>query len=436
MADDALLVSAGPGEIRAAVIEAGRVAELAVFRPGQALGGVWLGQVVSVNRALGAAFIDIGLARPGVLAAGDLNDGQAVTVQVLSDPHHDKGARLTAAVSLTGRLVALSPMRSGVAVSRKLTDPEERARLLSIGKAHALPGEGVVLRTHAAGCDGAVIAAELQFLRQRWQEAQDRARSAQVPALLLPPDPVGRLLADHPAIERVFVDDAATHAELRRLHGDMVQRHVAGPVFDLYDAAEVLESALDPVVLLPAGGSLVIEQTAAAVLVDVNSGGGDPGRSNNEALTALAWHLRLRNLSGHILFDAIPSRGRGSLRRLVERLRDEVAGDPVPTEVVGTTPLGLIELTRERRRASLAEVMLETRTGRSAETVALEALRTVLAGAARHGGAPRLLVAPDVASTLRRLVLAMSETERRLARRLVVVPEPGRGRDDVDVIWD
>ncbi len=436
MADDALLVSAGPGEIRAAVIESGRVAELAVFRPGQVLGGVWLGRVVSINRAIGAAFVDIGLARPGVVAAAGLSDGQAVTVQVQSDPHRDKGARLTAAVSLTGRLVALSPMRPGVAVSRKIADPEERARLLSIGKSHALPGEGVVLRTHAAGRDGVAIAAELQALRARWQEAQACGQSAQAPSLLLPPDPVGRLLADHPAIERVIVDDAATHADLRRRHGDMVERHGVGPIFDLYDAAEALESALDPVVPLPSGGNLVIEQTAAAVLVDVNSGGGDPNRSNSEALAALALHMRLRNLSGHILFDAIPSRGRGVLRRLVEQLREAVAADPVPTEVVGTTPLGLIELTRERRRASLAEVMLETQTARSPETVALDALRTVLAGAARHGGAPRLLVGPEVASALRRLTLALSETERRLARSLAVTTEAGRGREDVDVVWD
>jgi len=124
------------------------------------------------------------------------------------------------------------------------------------------------------------------------------------------------------------------------------------------------------------------------------------------------------------------------LRRLVEQLREAVAADPVPTEVVGTTPLGLIELTRERRRASLAEVMLETQTARSPETVALDALRTVLAGAARHGGAPRLLVGPEVASALRRLTLALSETERRLARSLAVTTEAGRGREDVDVVWD
>lgn len=436
MANDVLLVSVGPGETRTAVIEAGRVAELAVFRPGQALGGIWLGRVVAVNKALGAAFVDIGLARPGVVAAADLSEGQAVIVQALSDPHHDKGARLTTAASLTGRLVAFSPTRPGVAVSRKLSDPDERARLSRIGKAHALPGEGVVLRTHAAGRDGAEIAAELQIFREYWQAVQERAGAAQAPVLLLPPDPVGRLLADHPDIARVIVDDAGAYAELRHQYGAMVERHVSGPLFDLYDAADILEQALEPVVPLPSGGSLVIEQTAAAVLVDVNSGRGDPGLSNGEALMALVWQMRLRNLSGHILFDAIPSRGRGALRRLVERMREAVAADPIPTEVVGTTPLGLIEMTRERRRASLAEVMLEVQIARSPETVALDALRIVLAGAARHGGSPRLAVAPEVASALRHLTAAVTETERRLARPLILSPETGRGRDEVDVVWD
>ena len=151
---------------------------------------------------------------------------------------------------------------------------------------------------------------------------------------------------------------------------------------------------------------------------------------------ALVWQMRLRNLSGHILFDAIPSRGRGALRRLVERMREAVAADPIPTEVVGTTPLGLVEMTRERRRASLAEVMLEVQIARSPETVALDALRIVLAGAARHGGSPRLAVAPEVAGALRRLTDAVAETERRLARPLILSPETGRGRDEVDVVWD
>lgn len=436
MADDLLLVSGGPGEIRAAVVEAGQVVELAVIRPGQAVGGVWLGRVVSLNKALGAAFVDIGLARPGVLAAADLQEGQAVMVQGLADPHHAKGARLTAAVSLTGRRLALSPTRPGIAVSRKLSDTEERARLLAIAKAHALPGEGVVLRTAAAGCAAADIAAELQTLRALWQDAAEAARTAQAPAPLLPPDAIGRLLADNPRLARVVVDDSGLHAELRRRHGDLVERHAGGSAFDLHDAEEVLAAALEPVVPLPSGGSIVIEQTAAAVLVDVNSGPGDPGRSNGEAVAALAWQMRLRNLSGHILFDAIPSRGRGSLRRLVDRLREAVAADPIPTEVVGTTPLGLIELTRERRRASLAEVMLESSLGPSPETVALAALRQVLAGAARHGGRPRLLLAPETAAALRRLPQAVAETERRLAQPLAVTTEAGRACEAVDVVWD
>lgn len=436
MADDLLLVAGGPGETRAAVIEGGQVVELAVFRPGQAVGGLWLGRVVSLNKALGAAFVDIGLARPGVLAAADLQEGQAVVVQALADPHHDKGARLTAAVSLTGRLLALSPTRPGIAVSRKLSDAEERARLQAIARTHIQPGEGLVLRTAAAGREAADIASELHSLRGLWQEAAEAARTAKAPAPLLPPDTVGRLLADNPHLERVVVDDPALHAELRRRHGALVERHVSGSAFDLYDAEEVLAAALDPVVPLPSGGSIVIEQTTAAVLVDVNSGPGDPGRSNAEAVEALAWQMRLRNLSGHILFDAIPGRGRGSLRRLVDRLREAVAFDPIPTEVVGTTPLGLIELTRERRRASLAEVMLASSLGPSPETVALAALRRVLAGAARHGGRPRLLLAPDTAAALRHLPHALADTEHRLAQPLAVTIEAGREREAVDVVWD
>lgn len=432
MPADTILCDVSPGETRLALIEAARPVEFVVARPGQALGGIWLGRVVGRDRRLDAAFVDIGLDRPGLLP-GEAAEGDAVMVRALTDPHHDKGVRLTREVSLQGRWAALTPLRPGTAVSRKIAEPGTRTRLAALARRLAQEGEGLVLRTAAADAADEAIAAEVDALRRRWRSVTAAAAAAKPPAPLLPPDPVARLLADNPGVRRLLVDDAAAFAALRRDWPDLAERHRDGPMFDLFGAAEELEAALDPTVPLPGGGSLVIEETAAACLVDVNSGNSAAGDANAAAVAALARQMRLRNLSGRILFDAIPQR-RGRPQRLIEALRAAVAADPVPTHIVGATPLGLIEITRERRRASLSEVMLRRGLEPNAETLALAALRAALREAARPGG-PSLRATPAVAAALARLPGPIAETERRLGRPLAIATDPAAGAAGYVLSW-
>ena len=139
------------------------------------------------------------------------------------------------------------------------------------------------------------------------------------------------------------------------------------------DAA--IEAALEPVVQLPCGGTLVIETTAAVVTIDINSGPADPGAANRDAVVAIAAELRRRNIAGHILVDIIPGRRRATWPRL---LGDALSPDPIPAHVAGLTPLGMIELTRRRQGRSLAEALCDTDGGLSAASVALKLLRDVV----------------------------------------------------------
>lgn len=426
---DTLICAVSPGETRLALLSGDLPVELAVVRRGQALGGIWLGRVIASGR--GGAFVDIGLARPGWLAE-PAGEGAAVMVQAVVDPRVEKGAQLVTAISLTGRRLALSPMRPGVAVSRRL-DAAERARLLEIGRALATPGEGLVLRTAARGIGAEDLAKDLALLRGQWQRLQAISREARPPVLLMPPDAVGRLLVDNPSVTKLVVDDPEAYADMRQVHRDVVVER-SGDVAELCD--EFIAAALTPRVPLPCGGALIIEETAAAVLIDVDAGAAAADVANAEAVAEVARLLRLRNLCGHILVDLIPGKHRRRREQWLEGLRTAVAQDPTPTHVVGVTPLGMVELTRERRRPSLAELMCERRWETSTDTAALAALRVVLREAmARPAGAVRLTVAPEVAAALARQPAAVADVERRLARPVSVVAEEGRPRDrhDIDI---
>ena len=160
---------------------------------------------------------------------------------------------------------------------------------------------------------------------------------------------LARVLADFPGIDRVVVDDPAALAEARRLFPPST---VEPDCFENSGAADTLEEALARRATLAGGGSLIFAETEGATVIDIDGAGDAPAAVNQAAMPAIARHLRLRNLSGHILIDAIPTRGRAALSRLIAALRESVADDPAPVQIAGYTPLGMIELTRRRKGPS------------------------------------------------------------------------------------
>ena len=368
-APDVALVSITPGETRLALLADGEVSDLVVDRGGLAAGDMVLGRVLTVNRALDAAFIDVGERRPGFLPSpGKLSEGAAVVVQVKTAARQGKGAALRRLAVPPGSSPEISPEASLHAVS------------------------------------GAVP-----------------------PCRLGGSSPLVRLLAEYPAIGRVLADDASTLAAIRRQVPHAVLER---DCFESLGAAEALDQALDPVVPLTDGGQLVIDSTAAATVIDIDSGGTAPLAANLAAMPVIARQLRLRSLAGHLLVDVIPLRRRPAVAQVLEALRQAVADDPTPTQVVGMTPLGMIELTRDRRRPSLADVMLDPPVARpSADTLALAALRAVLRHVERQpAGRPVLVAGPAVMAAIGRQAAALAETEARLGRRLGLRDDPAENR--------
>lgn len=199
-----------------------------------------------------------------------------------------------------------------------------------------------------------------------------------------------------------------------------------------HEVDEVLEAALDPVVPLPGGGRLVIEPAAALTAIDVDSAGARPAEANGLAVAEIARQLRLRNIGGQVVVDFVSGRDRKPLFRLVEALKQAVAADPVPTHVFGVSPLGLVELTRERRGSALTELLCRRARAATPETLALAALRSLLAEAlARPGKILALRAAPPVAAALAGLAAERAEAERRLGHPLTIREDAARAPEDV-----
>ena len=121
--DRQLLISAGPGEWRAALLETGVPVELFVERGDRSeAGSIHLSRVARLLPALGAALVDIGGGRPAFLPQNEvlprgrrLHEGERVVVQVRREAQAGKAARVTMAATVRGRLVELIVGRPGSA---------------------------------------------------------------------------------------------------------------------------------------------------------------------------------------------------------------------------------------------------------------------------------------------------------------------------------
>jgi len=306
-----VLINWSPQETRVAVIEQGAVQELHVERALERglVGNIYLGKVARVLPGMQSAFIDIGLERAGFLHVGDLlssissrhaeNDvgsgdcglpiekqifeGQALMVQVLKDPIGTKGARLSAQVSIAGRLLVYLPQDRHIGVSQKIP-PQQREQLRQ--RLHALAGDagGFILRTNAEEASDSELAEDIAYLCKTWAQIRERALR-RPPASLLYQDLtlMQRVLRDIASQETqsIRIDSREQHQLLREFGQtfmpDMAAKIVlyAGerPIFDLHNVDEEIARALGRRVELKSGGYLIIDQTEALTTIDVNTGG-------------------------------------------------------------------------------------------------------------------------------------------------------------------
>src|SRR5438477_10797634 len=109
-------------------------------------------------------------------------------VQVVKDPIAEKGARLSANITIPGRLLILVANSPGVALSRRIEDEAERARLTQIVQdfATAKPGElvagaGYILRTAAIGVSPSELREDAERLCTVWSAIARERKSATSP---------------------------------------------------------------------------------------------------------------------------------------------------------------------------------------------------------------------------------------------------------------
>ncbi len=463
-------------ELRVAMVDGQKLYDLDIETPGreQKKSNIYKGKITRIEPSLEAAFVDYGADRHGFLPlkeiapscfaaqpSGDgrtsikevLREGQEVLIQIDKEERGNKGAALTTFISLAGRYLVLMPNnpRAG-GVSRRI-EGEDRAELREAMASLDIPeGMGVIVRTAGVGKGVEELQWDLNYLLKLWTAIALAGSEKASPYLIYQESniiirairdyfrqDIGEILIDDKkvydyAIE--FMQHVMPHNIKKLKHYD---DHV--PLFSRYQVESQIETAFQHDVRLPSGGSIVIDRTEALVSVDINSSratqGGDIEETalntNLEAAEEIARQLRLRDLGGLVVIDFIDMTPARNQREVENRIRDCLKMDRARVQIGRISRFGLLEMSRQRLRPSLAEsiqVACPRCRGegsiRNVESLSLAILRLIEEEAMKEKSARIEAQLPMSVATflLNEKRAAVNDIENRHSTHIVLIPNP------------
>jgi len=345
-------------------------------------GNIYLGIVRKVTG--GFIFLDIGHDRQAFLDTKDGRErrlfppgrppakpGDIFTVQVLKDAVGNKGPNVTSSISYTGRYIMLyeSLEADRVNSSKKIQDFKEAQRLKGSVRQMLSDGFSVIIRSAAEGKDEATLKAEIDVLMARWSTNLNWKHKT-APATLWSQSTIVKTLMEvvREDVDEIVIDHIGTFNRIKEEFlpvfpdfADKITIHQKEePIFLSHFVKSQIDKIYDKRVWLKCGGFIVIEQTEACVVIDVNTGkfqskGGEAAKLqlNMEAAKEIAYQLRLRNLSGIVIVDFLRMQSKADMHSLLKDFELELHKDRIPALLVGMTTLGLVEITRKRVRKPL-----------------------------------------------------------------------------------
>lgn len=412
-----LIIDSSPTDVNIAMMEDGQLVELHKEKANKnfSVGDIFLGRVKRLMPGLNAAFVDIGHKRDAFLHYTDLGPqlrsllkytraaisgssqthrldnfkkekdiiktgkidevlerNENILVQILKEPISTKGPRLSCELTIPGRYIVLTPFNDVVAVSKKISNADERKRLRNLIESIKPKQFGVIVRTAAEGKKVADLHDELSKLMHKWQSIHDQLHTAAPPKKLLSElDKTSSILRDlmNDDFNRIIVNEKELYLNLKEYvrsfapdKANIVEPyHSKAPIYDKFGITKQIKSSFGKTSTMRSGAYIVIEHTEAMHVIDVNSGPKSKNLSqeeasmkvNLEAAKEIARQLRLRDIGGLIIVDFIDMRSRNNRNKLNNAMKDFMAQDRAQHTILNLTRFGLMQITRQRSRPAV-----------------------------------------------------------------------------------
>ena len=385
------LIDISDDNICAVLVEDGEALEVHFLQKGGSeSGALYLARVKKVESKLNAAFLDLGDfdaflpfrharalkdAGPGKRISDLVREGETLLVKIIAGADEDDGKLplATANPMVAGRYALSGHLPGKAMLSQKISDPGKRAALSALLDDIA-DGNALVLRTNAAAVPEEMVMDEVRDLQALWKIIMPE--DGKVGMVLSGLDRIEKVLRDFAphSVDEILINDRVACLKAKKLvdhkwpdlEGKVKLYDEDTSIMEAFGVAERIDAAATGIIPLPSGGTLVMEETRAMTVIDVNSGTMQRGTSpegvyletNLEAAKAIARELRFQNISGLITVDFIDLPGKAAQEKVLEALDQALTSDPLPVDRTGFNRFGLLSLRRKRRGKAL-KAMLE-----------------------------------------------------------------------------
>ena len=418
-----LVVNSTPTNVEIALLEDRKLVELHTEKSDVhfSVGDIFLGNIKMLRPGLNAAFLDVGERKDAFLHYTDLgpqinslirytklamsrqmpsrlledfvlqpdNDKNGkidrvfekrmpVLVQILKEPISTKGPRLTCEITLAGRFMVMAPFKNTVAVSKKITDQEERKRLKLLIESIKPKNFGFIIRTAAEGKKVADLHDEINNLVKRWEQiTKQLGQTSGTGKVLSELDKTKGMLRDmiNSSFNKIVINDKNLYISAKNYLENVAPEsskklsHYKSkkPIFESFGVKKQIKAAFSKTPTMPSGAYLVIEHTEAMHVIDVNSGPKSQNRDQESAALAvnleagkeIARQLRLRDLGGLIIIDFIDMRNKENKNILYNKMKEFMKDDRAQHTILPLSKFGLIQITRQRVKPELQINTLE-----------------------------------------------------------------------------
>ena len=354
-------------------------------------GNIYLGKISSDVPSLEAYFVDYGADKHGFLPYKEvmkdpstqepkkLQNGEELLIQITKEERGNKGAALSAEITIPGTFLVLMPKSEGVRGISKNIDEASRISLEALIKQLTIPKSmGIIARTSAKNRSLQELAADLSYLNCVWQEIENSLKDSTAPTLIFQENQgIHKLIKEtvKTDLNKIVVDHEPT-AELIKTYVKEMYPHLLEnitihssnvPIFTHYQIEDAIESMYSRDVELQSGGRIVIDRTEAMYTIDVNSAQATNAKTventalqtNLEAVRKIAQLIRLREINGIIAIDLIDMHDEGNKDKIINEMRTAVADDRSKVSIIGEiSDLGILQLSRQRSKPSLSETHL------------------------------------------------------------------------------
>ncbi len=302
-----------------------------------------------------------------VLAVNDY-----IPVEILKEPISTKGARLSSDISLAGRYIVLVPFTNMISVSKKIIDKSEKDRLIAIGNSIKHKNFGLIIRTVAVGKPLKELHEDYIDLMDKWNKITQSVVNANgVVKIFEEQSKSNTLLRDilNDSFTKIHVNSEPIATSIRSYlekiapdKTEIVKHHKNQPyLFEEFQLTSKIKSSFNRIIPLKSGGYIIMEQTEALYVIDVNSGLGLNKKTgltvdesilkvNIEAAKEIARQLRLRDIGGIIVIDFIDSKNPEIKEKIFDEMQDFMKSDTASHTILPLSRFCLMQITRSRTR--------------------------------------------------------------------------------------